>query len=321
MAGFSESFGYGQRSDQKDEPVRSTERQGLLIAACGFSTFSFGDAVIKTMSGQWSALAAGSLRFAIATAVLGVLLVMKEGAGALRMPRPGVQLLRGSGIALGTGAFFSALFLLPMAEATAILFASPMLTSLLAAVVLREPVRKATWIAICIAFCGVLLVVRPNFALYGWAIVLPLLAAMGVSMLIIGNRIGANLASGLAMQFYSSAVGASLLILATMVCASLGVGGVELIWPPVSVVIRCAIVAFTATTGHWLVYTATTRAGAALIAPMTYIQFLISLMLGLILFGDWPDALSLVGAALIVSAGLILWREGRATDLAQTDAA
>ena len=88
MAGFSESFGYGQRSDQKDEPVRSTERQGLLIAACGFSTFSFGDAVIKTMSGIFQTPAAGSLRFAIATAVLGVLLVMKEGAGALRMPRP-----------------------------------------------------------------------------------------------------------------------------------------------------------------------------------------------------------------------------------------
>jgi drug/metabolite transporter (DMT)-like permease len=300
--------------------VRNSEREGLLIAACGFSTFSFGEAIVKSMASQWPALAAGALRFCIAAIVLGILVLVKEGLGAFRMPRPGLQLMRGSGIAIGTSAFFYALFALPMAEATSILFASPMFTALMAAVVLGEPVRKATWIAIGIAFCGVLLIVRPNFSLYGWALAWPVLAAMGVSMLIIGNRIGARLASGLAMQFYASAIGASLLTLATIFFAGTGIGGFVVGWPSMSVVLRCAIVAFTATSGHWLVYTATTRAGAALIAPMTYIQLLIALTLGLLIFGDWPDELSLAGAGLIVCAGLILWREGRATELAQTDA-
>jgi drug/metabolite transporter (DMT)-like permease len=63
-----------------------------------------------------------------------------------------------------------------------------MVTALLAAALIGEPMRRETWIASLVAFAGVLIVLRPNFVLIGPAAVLPLFAAIGMSLLIIGNR-------------------------------------------------------------------------------------------------------------------------------------
>ncbi|MFX5862063.1 EamA family transporter, partial [Acinetobacter baumannii] len=74
-------------------------------------------------------------------------------------------------------AFFTSLSLMPLATATAILFTAPMLTALLAALILREPLRRETWIASLVAFAGVLVVLRPNVSTLGLAAALPLVAA------------------------------------------------------------------------------------------------------------------------------------------------
>ena len=106
---------------------------------------------------------------------LGVITVVREGRSGLSLPRPWWQVLRGFAVSLSAVCFFSALQFMPIGEATAILFTSPMMTALLAAVVLHEPLRRETWIASGLAFLGVLLVLRPNFALLGWAALLPML--------------------------------------------------------------------------------------------------------------------------------------------------
>lgn len=294
-------------------------RDGLLIAVVGFSTFSVGDTIIKTIGGAWPGIAVAALRFAIASVVLGAILAIREGRAGFIMPRPGIQIMRGFGITVGTAAFFTALFLMPLAEATAIFFISPMLTASLATLFLGEPARKSVWLATLLAFIGVLLIVRPNFIHFGWAVVLPLAAAMGMSMLVLGNRMVAGLASGLAMQFHSAAIATVMLCTGAWVAGASGIGGLQIGWPDWTVVIRCALVAFTASCGHWLVYTATTRAGASVIAPMAYVQLLVAFSAGLLVFGDWPDALSILGAGMIVAAGLYLWRSGRPAALAQTD--
>jgi len=77
------------------------------------------------------------------------------------------------------------------------------------------------------------------------------------------------------------------------------------------VLARCAIIAVTASFAHYLIYMGTTRAGASTVAPMTYGQLLAAVILGWIFFGDKPDALTLLGAAIIIGAGLYLWHAGR----------
>ncbi|NDH64490.1 MAG: DMT family transporter, partial [Alphaproteobacteria bacterium] len=224
------------------------------------------------------------------------------------VPRPGLQILRGLAVSLGTICFFSAIFLMPLAEAATITFTSPILTAVLSLLFLREPAGRSTWGAMLAAFCGVLIVLRPNFAALGAAALLPLITAAGMSVLFICNRLVAGQASALAMQVYVAVAALPLLLVATLLGHYSGLPRFHVGWPEASVLLRCAIVATTATLGHFLIYLGTARAGAAKAAPMTYVQLLVAALLGWFWFGDVPDLTALAGAAIIVSSGIWLWR-------------
>ena len=291
--------------------MRRNETAGLLYALGGFATLSFGDAVVKSMAGEWPPTAIAATRYALGAAGLAVLLRLREGRGGFTLPHPGVQLLRGLAVAMATVGFFSAIAFIPLAAATSITFTSPMLTALLAAVFLGEPYRRETLVASLVAFAGVLVVLRPNFAAAGYAALLPLLSALGMSLLMIGNRFVAGKASSLAMQFSVAAMATPMLLLAVAGGHVSGMPRFELVMPDWSVLARCALVACSASLAHWLIYMGTTRAGAATVAPMTYIQLLVAVIAGWAFFGDRPDGLTLLGAGIIISAGLYLWRAGR----------
>ncbi len=287
--------------------MKDTERLGLLFALAGFILLSVGDAVIKTLAGQWPPTAIAATRYLLGASGLAVILVLREGRRGFAMPHTAIQLLRGAGVSLATVCFFSAIFVMPLAEAAAITFTSPMLTALLAAVFLREPARRATWIASLAAFAGVLVILRPNFAALGLAALLPLGSALGMSMLMIGNRMVAGKGSAVSMQFLVALCASPILIGATLIGHASGYERLQLHWPVWSVLARCAFVAISASCAHLLIYLGTTRAGAATIAPMTYIQLIVAAGLGWAVFGDRPDAMTLLGAAIIVGAGLLLW--------------
>jgi drug/metabolite transporter (DMT)-like permease len=292
---------------------------GLLLALSGFALLSCGDAVIKSIAGAWPAPDIAALRFTLGAIGLGMLLYWKQGRASFAIPNPAVQLLRGSGIAFGTICFFSAINLMPLAEATAITFTSPMITALLATMILKEPAGRKTIIASIIAFLGVLLILRPNFSVLGLAALLPLGSAFGMAFVMIGNRIAASHGSPLQMQFLLAAVAAP--ILTAIAIAGNYVGGPALAihvphWP---IVAKICVVAVSASTAHWLIYLGTTKSSAADIAPMSYVQLLVAMVLGMLIFGDFPDALSLIGSTIIIGAGLYLWHSKRpvARDIAR----
>lgn len=284
---------------------------GLLMALVGFAALSGGDAVIKSIAGEWPGTAVAALRYSIGALGLGVLLWMREGRAAFNMPMLGMQLVRGVSVAVATMCFFSAIFLMPLAEATAIVFTSPIITAILSAVILKERVGRATWIASAVAFVGVLVIMRPNIALLGAAALLPLIAATCMSFLMMANRAVAGAGSPLQMQFLIAAIAAPVLLIAAIAGQMSGIGSFAVTVPDWSILAKCTLVALTATCSHWLVFLSTTRATAADIAPMTYIQLPTAMLLGVLLFQDFPDALALLGFAVIVGAGLYLWRGGR----------
>ena len=291
--------------------MRHPERSGLLFALAGFSLLSLGDAVVKSMAGEWPSTAISALRYVLGAVGLATLLAARQGRGAFTMPLPKVQAVRGLAVAMATVGFFSAVFVMPLAAATSLTFTSPMITALLAAVVLGEPARRETWIASFVAFAGVLIVLRPNFMAVGWAALLPLLSALGMSVLMIANRYVAGKASPLAMQAFIAAMAAPVLVLVAAGFHFSGLQRFHVAWPDWTVVLRCAFVAISASSAHWLIYLGTTRAGAASVAPMTYVQLLMASLLGWLFFDSHPDAMTLLGAAIIVGAGLYLWRAGQ----------
>ena len=294
--------------------MRNQVRAALLFAMGGFALLSSGDVLVKSMAGQWPGPAIAALRYVVGTFGLGMILFLREGRAGFRMQRVGWQAVRGFGIALSATTFFSAVQLMPIAEATAISFTSPMVTALLAAALLSEPMKRETWIASVIAFAGVLIVLRPNFLAIGPAAVLPLFAALGMALLMIGNRAVQGHGTMLGMQV-SVAIWATLFLLLITLAGHLsGIAFLHVGMPPWSVVGRSAIIALTGSGAHVMIYLATARAGAATIAPMTYFQLLMAGFFGWMFFHEHPDATAFSGAAIIVAAGLYLWRAGRMTD-------
>lgn len=284
-----------------------SERSGILIVLCGFALLSVGDAVIKTMSGEWSPLAVAALRFALGSAGLSVLLAANEGKAAFRPRNPRLQAARGFCLAAASLCFFSAIFVMPLATAMALAFVSPVIVALLSGPLLGEKVRSAVWYASLAALVGVGLVLRPNLAELGLVALLPLASAFFFALMIIANRASAGQGSALSMQVFVQIGAMPLLILAAVGGHISGFESLEVNAPDWTIVARCAVVAVTASSAHWLAYIGTQRAGAATIAPTTYVQMLVATMLGWWWFGDVPDLLTLAGAAIIIGAGLLLW--------------
>lgn len=281
------------------------------MALAGFALFTLGDTMTKTMTGQWSPIAIAATRFAMGAAVLGAFLLWREGLKAFVPHNWWLQAARGCSLAMGTIGFFTAIFLMPLSTAVAISFAAPALAALLSGPLLGEKLRPLTWPAIGIAFVGVLVILRPNLAEIGWAAILPLLTALGMSLLVISNRAAAGKGSALSMQFFLAAGTAAVLVIAALAGGASGIDLLRLYWPDWTVIARCAFVMVTGTTGHWLIYLGTTRAGAASIAPTTYVQLLTSSVLGWLVFDNVPDFMTLIGALVIMAAGLLLWWDGR----------
>lgn len=287
------------------------DRSGVGLAVAGFACLAVGDAVVKTMAGAWPAYAVAALRFTIGAAVLSVLLLRSEGPRAFVPSHPWLQVARGICLAVASVSFFSAIYLMPLAEAMAISFLSPVLTQLFAGVLLGEKVHRRVWLASLMAFTGVVIVLRPNLAELGPAALLPLNSATFFALLMIANRASAGQGSALSMQVFVAGICAPILILGAAAAQLSGIPELSFGWPRWDVVLRCAIVAAAASTAHWLAYVGAARAGAAAIAPAIYVQMLVAIGLGWWWFDDRPDAATLLGAGLIVSAGLYLWQGGK----------
>jgi drug/metabolite transporter (DMT)-like permease len=280
----------------------------LLIALCGFFSLSIGDAVVKSMAGQWPAPAVSALRYTFGAAALAALVAVRFGRAGFVLPQPGLQLARGAAVALATLCFFAGVYAMPLADATAIQFSSPILTALLSPLVLGERTGRATWGATLLAFVGVLIVLRPNVYELGAAAFLPLGAAFGMSWLMMLNRKAAGGAPVLVLQYALALFAAPMLIAAAAVHA---VAVEPVPFPSALVVAKCLAIAFFATSGHALIFAAVARADASVVAPMTYVQLLVAAGIGWAWFGDRLDAATFAGASLIIAGGLLLWAAHR----------
>lgn len=284
---------------------------GFVIAAAGFAVLSCGDAVIKSMAGAWPVPAIAALRFALAVPLLACVVAVKDGPKAFAVQRPWLQCARGVMLAASSVVFFLSIFAMPLAEATAIVFVSPVITALASAFFLKEALHPRAWLASLLALIGVALVLRPNLAALGAVALLPLVSAMFFSAMMLLNRMAAGTGQPMALQWAMVSVAAPVVLVGAFLGHMSGVPSLAIGWPDNSVILRCALVAMTASLAHWLIFQGTMRASAANASQAVYVQLPVALTIDALLFRHYPDIMALTGAALIVAAGLSMWLHQR----------
>ena len=297
--------------------LRLRATPALVLALAGFLSLAFGDAVVKSMAGDWPGTAVAALRYSFGGIGLALFVAIRHGRAGFVFPRPLLQIGRGAAVSLATICFFMGVMAMPLADATAIQFTSPIITAMLAPLVLRERTSIAILFATLLAFAGVLIVLRPNVMTLGAAALYPLGAAFGMSWLMILNRKAAGDAPVMVMQLLLAVTAVPVLIASAAILARTGGPAFAIGMPSAAVVAKCLVVAFLATFGHSLIYAAIVRATAATVAPMTYVQLLVAAALGWLWFGDPPDVATFAGAALIIAGGIWLWRAQRAREVAE----
>ena len=274
---------------------------GVALHMAALASFVAMDTLVKQLTARYAVPQLMWARFLFS--LLAAALVIRVATGSLpwRSRAPGLQAVRSLLLAFSNLLFSSALARVPLADATAVGFASPVLTVALAAVWLNEPVGWRRWAGVGIGLLGVTIALRPpaltGGAPPGWAMALPLGTAALFAVYQILTRKLATIDDPRTTILHTG--------FAASVAASLAQ---PFVWTPPAAADWPLLVGLglLGGAGHGLLVLAFARAPASLLAPLTYTQLVWATLAGVAVFGDWPDAASLTGAAVIALGGVLV---------------
>ena len=278
--------------------------RGAAYFATALFLFACLDSTVKYLTAHYPVPLVAWLRYAGQFLLMTALLAPRQGRTLLSAQRPRLVALRSLCLVLLTLLMNSALHRLPLAEATALSFAAPLLVVLLAQPLLQERVGLARGVAVLVGFGGVLLIARPGGELDVLGVVLALLAAVSntgyqlLSRVLSGTERPVNL-------LYSSALFGTVAF------------GLLLPWawagpvPSALYTLLFLSLGVTGGLGHLFFTLAFREAPASFLAPISYLQLVWAGLLGWLVFGQLPDPLTLSGMAVVTAAGVAVALRGQ----------
>jgi len=283
----------------KDRRARTDTRLGMGLMLLGSCLLAANDAIGKLLIERMSVGQFVTLRAAMSLAILLLFFSLRGSGVALRVSSWRLLLLRASCLTAAVLCFVTSLHVLPLAEALAIAFATPLFTALLGAAILREEVGWKRYALILMGFAGVLVIVAPRGEVSIYAL-LPLFAAGLTGLSDITSRHLMRGSSSLTIQIVTLAV-MSLASTATALDGS---------WVAVSLA-DWGLIAVSA--GFFALALAVQLeafrlAEASIVAPFRYFALIFAALLGWTIWGHLPDLRAIVGAVLIVASGILLFR-------------
>lgn len=294
----------GGKSDSGAFTLMHHPLRGALLFLFGLLLFACMDVTTKYLAARYDVPLIVAVRYIVNCLLMVVLLAPARGRELVETQRTGLVLLRAGCLAVVSVLMGLALQRIPVAEATSINFLAPMLVVLIARPLLGERIGWVGWAAAIAGFGGVLLVARPGTGLdvVGISFALSAVGAnVGYQLL---SRVLASSERTIALLFYTAMVGAI-------------VFGLALPWfwggpaPGVGTVALFLSLGVYGGLGHFLFTAAYRHAPASMLAPMSYLQLLWAGLLGWLVFGHVPDALSLAGMAVIAASGLAIALKSR----------
>jgi drug/metabolite transporter (DMT)-like permease len=281
----------------------SPTAQGIVLMLAAILLFSSMDATAKLLMDRYAPMQVVWARYAGMMLVVALVLAPRLGP-LLRTRRPGLQLLRSALLFAATFCFFTALGHMPIAAATAVMQIHPVILTLGAALVLREPLGPRRLSGVVAALAGALIVIRPGADVFSWAAIMPLLGGMFYASYALTTRFLGRDEPILTSFLYTAIVG-------TVAASALTVPA----WtaPTLSDAALFVLIGAIGAGGQFLLIRSLTLAEAGAVAPFGYAGVVYATLWGLVAFGEVPDGWTLAGALVIVGAGVYVWhRETRA---------
>ena len=281
----------------------SPNLQGALLMMGSMAAFTINDTFFKLAGQDVPLMQLLFLRGLLTTSFI-VLVAWRMGKLHFRFGRSDTKLLalRSVGEIMAAYFFLSALINMPIANVTAILQILPLTVPLAALVFLNEPLGWRRLSAILVGFLGMLLIVRPGADGFTVWSIYALVAVAGVTLRDLATR-------RLSPEVESLSVTVLTSIAITLFAAT---GAVVTEWKPMplqtSLYLLCS--AAFVLLAYYLSILVMRVGDVAFIAPFRYTGLIWALILGLLVFGEWPTALTLLGAAIVVATGVFtLYRE------------
>lgn len=283
----------------------SPNAKGALLALLAFAIFATHDVIVKVLGGIYSPFQIVFYSVLLSFPLAMIMLMRDATPGTLVPVHPWWLALRtGAAVATGVSAFY-AFSVLPLAQTYAILFAAPLLITILAIPVLGETVRIHRWMAVLVGLAGVLVVLRPGQTDLSLGHLAALVAAVGGSLAsIVVRKIGSD-ERPVVMLLYP--------MMATFIIMACALPFAYKPMPIEHLGMLGIIAAFAWVAGR-LVIAAYQAGEAAIIAPMQYSQIIWASIFGYLFFDEVIDGATALGAAIIIASGLyIVLRESRGT--------
>jgi drug/metabolite transporter (DMT)-like permease len=283
---------------------------GVVLALLAYAAYSTGDAMVKGLGGSLSPFEIGFF-----TTVFSIIPALfskpkdERWRDTFKLSRPWlmtvIAVCRTASAMLITYSFVT----IPLAEAYSLVFLIPVMTIILSVLILREPVTLDRWALVVLSFIGVVIVVRPGFKDLELGHLTAFLCAISAAISVTAMR----MVSGKERRVSLFAL-PGLLTLAANAAFLVILGATWPTWELLAGLLVCGILGGI---GYMLQIAAVAAAPASRVAPMQYSQIVWALLFGALFFSEAPDAIGLVGLAVVVIAGIgNIFADGARTRLA-----
>ncbi|MBV9826325.1 MAG: DMT family transporter [Alphaproteobacteria bacterium] len=264
----------------------------------GVSMFPFLNASVKLLGAHYPVSQIVWARFTGHLLVMLAVFLPKYGRRLLATRRPGVQIGRSLLMLTSNSLFVLAIATVPLATASAIGFTSPLIVTALSVPLLHESVGVRRWTAVLIGFAGALLVIRPGSGMHDPAVLLLLASSAAYALYQIATRwvsIYDDAATGIVFSALLGSLAMSFVLPFVFVLPR----------APLDILLFCCLGLFGGF-GHYLVIRAFQAGQAAVIAPLGYVELVGTTTLGYLIFGNFPDLLTWIGAGIIIASGVYI---------------
>lgn len=282
------------------EERKHLQAVGILLLA--FAIVPCMDGIAKYLSAFLPVMQIAWGRFAFNAVLVVPLAVARHRETFVRPRDPWWQVGRSLCIVAATFCFFWAISSIPITDALALLFVAPLIVTALAPVVLGESVGVRRWTAVVIGFCGCLLVIRPGFGGFDWGSMPALAAGFFYALFVIATRRLSGTAPALVTQAYQALIGALVLSVT-----------LPFVWqtPTLAQWGWLFVMGTVSAVGHLLMIMGYERGEASRLVPLSYFEVVMATIIGWTVFGDFPNAITWAGIAVIVACGIYIGRRER----------